>query len=131
MFLNTAKVEWIKGEPRDMMLLSDLRYVDTDGFIWTAEEGAIINGASIPRVLWSVMGSPFVGFYREPSAMHDAYYKSRIMDKYDVDKMFYEAMQENGVSHIKADLMYQAVKMTGADWEEYDNRNEEEDDDEY
>jgi Protein of unknown function (DUF1353) len=35
--------------------------------------GAIVGGASIPQVFWSIIGGPFEDKYREASVIHDYY----------------------------------------------------------
>src|SRR2546430_12816241 len=56
---------------RTMTLLTELRYTDPNGNTWIATIGSIVDGASIPRYLWSVMGGPFEGRYRNASVLHD------------------------------------------------------------
>src|SRR5262245_6751315 len=38
---------------RTMTLLTELRYTDPTGNVWVAPIGSIVDGASIPRYLWS------------------------------------------------------------------------------
>src|SRR4029450_9723629 len=54
---------------RTMTLLTELRYTDPNGNIWIAPIGSIVDGASIPRYLWSFMGGPFAGRYRNAVAL--------------------------------------------------------------
>ena len=56
---------------RTMTLLTELRYTDPHGEVWVAPIGSVVDGASIPRYLWSVMGGPFEGRYRNASVLHD------------------------------------------------------------
>ncbi len=60
-----------------MTLLSELRYIDPDGVVWIAPAGSVVDGASIPRVLWSFMGGPFDGKYRNASVLHDVAYDQK------------------------------------------------------
>src|SRR5678809_906877 len=50
-----VEARW-ENDGRHMTLLSELRYIDPDGIVWTAPAGSVVDGASIPRVLWSVLG---------------------------------------------------------------------------
>ena len=59
---------------RTMTLLTELRYTDPHGEVWVAPIGSVVDGASIPRYLWSVMGGPFEGRYRNASVLHDVAY---------------------------------------------------------
>ena len=61
-----------------MTLLNELRYTDPKGVVWIAPAGSVIDGASIPRALWSFMGGPFEGKYRNASVLHDVAYDQKI-----------------------------------------------------
>jgi hypothetical protein len=82
-------------------------YVITKGF-WT-------DSASIPRVAWSIIGSPFSGKYVCGALVHDVLYNAQPIDieRDDADNIFYQIMLESGVGHLKAWLMYHAVRMFG------------------
>jgi hypothetical protein len=62
-----SKWGYFNGEPvtkwnpdgRTMTLLTELRYTDPNGVAWVAPIGSVVDGASIPRYLWSIMGGPF------------------------------------------------------------------------
>ncbi len=54
-FVGTVKTEWIEPD-RKMRLLDDFAYVDPAGVEWPAPKGSVVDGASIPQVLWSVVG---------------------------------------------------------------------------
>ena len=94
-----------EGEPvtkwnpdgRTMTLLTELRYTDPHGEVWVAPIGSVVDGASIPRYLWSVMGGPFEGRYRNASVLHDVAYGERKRPWQDCDRMFYYAMRCSGV----------------------------------
>ena len=76
----------------------------------------MINGASIPKTLWSVVGPPFVGDYRRASVVHDVACEERSAPHEEVHRMFYHAMRADGVSWRKANIMYQAVKRFRPTW---------------
>lgn len=115
-FDNTVKTEWLPDDPRDMELLETINFIDSAGKIWIAPSGSIINGASIPRLFWRIIGSPFVGLYRRASVVHDVYCATRSEPHEAVHKMFLDAMLADGVSEEKALSMYQAVAMFGPKW---------------
>jgi Protein of unknown function (DUF1353) len=60
-----------EDDGRNMRLEEDFAYVDTRGKRWHAGKGSIVNGASIPHALWSVIGGPFEGPFRNASVVHD------------------------------------------------------------
>lgn len=100
-----------------LRLLKPVSFKDSNGRIWTAPAGSISDGASIPRSLWSVLGSPFSGEYRASSIIHDHYVTTRERSWQDTHKMLYEALLASGVSRTKAQLLYSAVYRFGPRWE--------------
>jgi len=120
-FDNTVKTEWLPGDPRKMRVLETINFIDSKGKIWTAPSDSIVDGASIPRFLWMVMGSPFVGLYRRASVIHDVYCVTRSEPHEAVHRMFYEAMLADGVDKEKATAMYHAVANFGPTWDEDGN----------
>jgi hypothetical protein len=114
-FVGTVKTEWIEPD-RKMRLLDDFSYVDSKGATWPAPKGSVVDGASIPQVLWSVVGSPYTGEYRNASVVHDVACVQRDRPWGDVHRMFYEACRAGGVAEQKAKLMYAAVYHFGPRW---------------
>src|SRR2546429_70496 len=101
---------------RTMTLLTELRYTDPHGEIWVATIGSVVDGASIPRYLWSVMGGPFEGKYRNASVLHDVAYGEHKRPWEDCDRMFYYAMRCSGVGATEAKTMYYALFKFGHHW---------------
>lgn len=114
-FEGKVKTEWIETD-RKMQLLEDFSYVDARGARWPAPKGSIIDGASIPQALWSVVGSPYTGEYRNASVVHDVACVERKRPWQDVHRMFYEACRAGGVGEQKAKLLYAAVYHFGPKW---------------
>ena len=101
---------------RTMTLLNELRYTDPNGLVWIAPAGSKVDGASIPRSLWSFMGGPFEGKYRNASVLHDVAYDQKKRPAQDCDRMFYNAMRCSGVSALEAKTMYYALLRFGHHW---------------
>jgi hypothetical protein len=80
-------------------------------------------GASIPKALWSFMGGPFEGKYRNGSIIHDFYCGKRHKPWKAVHRMFYDAILTSGVGMKKAQIMYTAVYWAGPKWTEMDVHN--------
>jgi len=99
-----------------MTLLTELRYTDPNGDVWIAPIGSVVDGASIPRYLWSIMGGPFEGKYRNASVLHDVAYGQHKRPWQDCDRMFYYAMRCSGVSAIEAKTMFYALYKFGHHW---------------
>jgi len=110
-----VEARW-ENDGRNMTLLSELRYTDPEGVIWIAPAGSVVDGASIPRVLWSLMGGPFEGKYRNASVLHDVAYDQKTRPWKLCDRMFYNAMRCSGVAATEAKTMYYALYRHGRHW---------------
>jgi hypothetical protein len=110
-----VEARW-ENDGRTMTMLSELRYTDPDGTVWIAPAGSVVDGASIPRSLWSLMGGPFEGKYRNASVLHDVAYDQRNKPWQVCDQMFYNAMRCSGVSAVEAGTMYYALRKFGHHW---------------
>jgi DNA/RNA endonuclease G (NUC1) len=103
---------------RSAHLLSPISYFDPAESEWPVPSGAWLDGASIPRAFWTLIGSPFTGRYLEPSMVHDHYCITRNRPWRDTHRMFHEAMLCRGVSGFKAKVMFYAVYRFGPRWVE-------------
>ena len=120
----TFKWGYYDGDPvtkwnpdgRTMTLLTELRYTDPQGVEWVAPIGSVVDGASIPRYLWSIMGGPFEGQYRNASVLHDVAYGEHKRPWQDCDRMFYYAMRCSGVNAVEAKTMFYAVYKFAHHW---------------
>lgn len=99
-----------------MRLTQDFVFIDSASRPWLAEKDTIVNGASIPSILWSVIGSPFTGKYRNASIVHDAECVKMRVPSADVHRMFYDACLAGGVSKNEAKMLYWAVANHGPQW---------------
>jgi len=113
-FLGQVVTAW-RGH-RDMVLLEPFAYRDSRDKTWSAPAGAVINGASIPKVFWTLFGSPYVGRYRDAAVIHDYYCAKRIGCWKEAHWMFFDACIAGGVPRWRARLMYWAVYWFGKTW---------------
>ncbi len=102
---------------RTMELLQPFTYVDSKGVRWPVPARTRVDGASIPRPLWSIIGAPYTGKYREASVIHDYYCERKSRHWKAVHRMFLESMLARGVNRIRAELMYLAVYRFGPRWD--------------
>ncbi len=119
-FSGDAFTEWLTdaGDDRRMRLLDDFSFTDAAGRVWGAPIGSIIDGASIPRALWTLVGSPYVGDYRRASIVHDVACDIAGTDvpaRRAADRMFYEACRAGGCTVRQATILYLGVRV-GASW---------------
>lgn len=111
------------GEPltrwdgtRNMILEKDFYFIDSKGEQWNAKKGSCLNGATIPKALWSVIGAPYVGKYRRASVVHDVAVGElcnpdvSYAERKKADRMFYEACRFDGCNKRFAALLYIGVR---------------------
>ncbi len=111
------------GEPltrwdgsRNMVLEEDFYFIDPKDKQWNAPKGSCLNGATIPRALWSAVGAPYSGRYRRASVVHDVAVGELCnddvshSDRKKADRMFYYACREDGCSRRFAFLLYIGVR---------------------
>ena len=101
---------------RQLHLLNDVSYTAPDGIVWTAPAGWTIDGASIPKPFWSIIGGPLEGRYRNASIFHDVACDRRDRPWDKAAMMFYQAMRCGGASEEKSKIMYYAVYRFGPHW---------------
>lgn len=113
LFSGNPKTEWLseRGDDRDMRIIEPFWYIDPAGRRWDVPAGTIINGASIPRTLWSSVGSPYTGDYRRAAVVHDAVVGREGVLRPEADTMFYYACLAGGCSLIQGKLLYAGVRL--------------------
>jgi hypothetical protein len=105
-----------EDDGRTMTLMEPFAYVDPRETRWPAPVGSVVNGASIPRAFWSLIGGPFSGEFRDASVVHDVACETRDRPWRAVHRMFYEACRCGGVGAVTAKTMYYAVFHYGPRW---------------
>ncbi|MEP7008126.1 MAG: DUF1353 domain-containing protein [Sphingomonas bacterium] len=106
----------LEADGRSAHLLAPLTYHDPDGIGWPVPIGARLDGASIPRLFWTLIGGPLDGKYRDASIVHDHYCITQSRTWRHTHSMFHEAMRCSGVSAALAGVMYYAVYRFGPRW---------------
>ena len=95
----------------EFQLLSEYTFIGCDGTRYTIpthrEVGGekvptIVNGASIPKAIWSVVGGPWSGKYRNAAVIHDFMTEINFEDSDTTNRIFYDAMISNDVPEWKA-----------------------------
>jgi hypothetical protein len=108
--------DWAGKSDREMLLLSDFSFTDSTGYVWTAPAGTIVDGSSIPKCLWWLVGNPLIGDHRRASVVHDAACQKREKTSKAVAWMFYEAMRTDGFNWFWAKAYWLAVRYRGPQW---------------
>jgi len=81
--------------------------------IVTIDPGFDFDGASIPRALWGVVGSPLTGLYVKAALLHDGLYASELFGRYVCDSIFLDGMEVCGVNPVLRNAMYVGVRFGG------------------
>lgn len=107
-------------EPRNKPyyeVMEDFSFIDSDGYKWTTRKGYKTDGASIPPLLWPVIGDPYGGGYIKSAVIHDQACEDKKRSWKDTHRAFFNAMIEEQVNPTKAYIMYAAVYRFGPKWE--------------
>lgn len=72
--------------------------------------GFVTDGATIPKLVWSLVGSPWSGDYPKAAVIHDYGYHLQERSRKDVDDDFIEGMRILGVPLWKRRIMYRMVR---------------------
>lgn len=91
-------------------------FIDARNRRWEVPAKYRTDGASIPRALWSIVGSPFTGNYLAAAIIHDFYCHLKSRDWGEVHSAFFDAMITNKVDSTQAKVMYYAVYRFGPRW---------------
>jgi hypothetical protein len=111
---------WLTEEgtqDRTMKIVQDFSFTDPDGKAWLAPTDTLVDGASIPRALWTIVGSPYTGDYRRASIVHDVACDEAGSDKKkrrDADRMFFHACRAGGCSIWQSTVLYLGVRVGAA-----------------
>lgn len=113
-FSGNPRTEWLEdqsGPDRNMELLEKFSFSDPDGRAWDAPKTSVVNGASIPRALWSLVGSPYTDDYRRASVVHDVACNTAGVKRKDADVMFFHACRAGGCGPVQARVLYAGVRI--------------------
>ena len=85
------------------------------GRTYIVPSGFVCDGASIPRLLWALVGHPFDKRWRKESVLHDWFYRTTEhgISRKMADQIFYDSLRDGGLRYTKAQLMYLGVRAGG------------------
>lgn len=103
---------------RKCKLTYDLRYKDPLNIVWKADANDVTDGATIPSWAQPIIGDPYDPHFVKPAAIHDHYCEEihRVRGWRETHKMFYYGLRNQGVSELKAKVMYAAILVGGPKW---------------
>lgn len=119
MFLSKLKIQHrpgVKAGDKGFLLLSPLSYLNRDDTVVTVPAGFPFDGASVPRPIWVLF--PPAGQYLEAAAVHDWLYEHQTIqgqriDRETADNHLLWGMEDLGVSWVKRQMIYRAVRLGG------------------
>lgn len=79
---------------------------------YSVPAGFVTDFASIPRLLWSIIGHP-AGRYAQAAVLHDWLYATTAVSRAEADRIFGEAMQVLGVPSWQRWIMWCGVRLAG------------------
>jgi len=102
------------GDGRRWRLKEPFEYYRTgrEHIRYIVPAGFVTDFASVPRILWPIL--PPYGRYGKAAVLHDYLYRSGIVERYEADLIFKEAMEVLGVAKWKMTLLYWGVRFFGA-----------------
>lgn len=95
-------------------VIRELRYHCLDGRLIVVPVGYLSDLASVPRLAQRVV-NPHTVPMRRPSVVHDYLYTdlTHRFTKAEADRIFYDALQEEGMKQPQAWLVWKAVRLGG------------------
>ena len=109
---------FVPATPRPKFkLLADFAFEDPRGRLWKVPAGAEVDGASIPRIFWTLFGGPFEGNYIHASVVHDHFCVTRTRSaELDPRDLLSRNAGQRGSRTRTAKKMYAAVATFGPRW---------------
>lgn len=103
--------------PRKGAFILDRAYhIELRAFRWwlTIDRNFVFDGASIPRICWSLIGVyPTHPKVQAAALVHDALYATHYSTRAQADRVFYRLCRNDGMSRIRAGLMWTALRSFG------------------
>jgi len=119
------ETKWLRnpnGPDREMKMEEDFTFVDKKGNYHTAFKGEVVDGSSIPPLLWSIFQlSPFVGDHRNASIIHDVLCQRKELPSKKVHQVWADMLHvlmpdTKFLLMNKATVMGNLVKWFGPKW---------------
>ena len=119
-FTQRLQLEQI-GEKKWKLLKSFSYHVGSEDSeeIITVREGFVCDGASIPKLFWTIIGRPF-GRYAQCAVLHDWMYQHQMYTRRKADVIFFRSMRAMKVPFMQRWLMFRSVRLFAwSPWNKY------------
>ena len=94
-----------------------------DGDAFTIKRGFWWDGASIPRIFWTVIGDPWEADIAPAALIHDILYATHYFDRAKTDEVMFEVNEINGMNPVKNIAVYRALRIGG--WKAWNEKTDE------
>jgi len=112
-FTDELIIKYLNG--RSFELVEPFKYYvgeELSNEVIIVPKGFKTDFASIPRVFWTIIGSP-IGKYGKAAVIHDYLYYTKRYPRKRADQIFYEAMGVLKVDQWRRRSMFMAVRIAG------------------
>ena len=110
-FASRLRCEDLPGDSR--RLLARLVYHAAGGVSYVVPEGFVSDGASIPRLLWTLLGHPWAEPHGRAAVLHDWLYATGLVTRARADALFLESLQALEVGRVKRWTLCAGVRAGG------------------
>ncbi len=110
-YLPQPEIEFVAGQDDVIRLVHDFR-IRYGGREWNMRHGFQSDGVSSPRGTWNIVAK-YEGDTLPGGLTHDANYAGELLPRVEADNLLYDMLRANGVSWLKAQAMYWAVRACG------------------
>ena len=93
--------------------ISDIPF-QFNGISYIVPKGFISDGASIPKMFWSLIAPCIDGRTIRAAVIHDYLYHTGILSRADADKVFLNYLLQDDFPLIKSYICYGAVRVFGS-----------------
>jgi hypothetical protein len=113
MFSRSFATEDLPGGEDVWKVSHGFYFRDTEGKKHYVKSGTITDGASIPKILWSVIGHPRETDIGQAAAVHDVLYRKGGISRKRCDEILIEGMECLKASWTKRTLVYYGLRVGG------------------
>lgn len=110
--MNAQPIGAFDSASGDWVLVADWKCACPAGTL-TVLHGFVSDGATIPRILWPLVGPRYDEDSMIGALCHDALYAGELCDRETADESLRALLIESGCSPLKARLYYWAVRLCG------------------
>ncbi len=105
------------SDKNSICLKDDFIYKDANNYKWRAHIGDIIDGSSLPDIIWQIYGPPLQSKYLNALVVFESACNRRYTTWEATHEMFFYALLDSGINEIDAKIMYAAVYYFGQHWQ--------------